>query len=100
MASIDKMAGMIRSEKSQTMHTSEIFASIQTNTEAVRANVSLFMDNISELLSANSEIVSSVSTISATTQQVTALASEALNKERQNADTVSSIADQIGKLAQ
>ena len=100
VASIDKMAGMIRSEKAQTMHTSEIFASIQTNTEAVRANVSLFMDNISELLSANSEIVSSVSTISATTQQVTALASEALNKERQNADTVSSIADQIGKLAQ
>lgn len=100
VSSIDKMAGMIRSEKQQTMQTSEIFASIQSNTEAVRANVSLFMDNISELISANSEIVSSVSTISATTQQVTALTAEALTKERENADTVSSIADQIGRLAQ
>lgn len=57
------------------------------------------MDYINELTEANRGIVQSVSTISATTEEVTALASEALAKENGNADSVSSIAEQIGHLA-
>ena len=98
--SVTEMAKVIQSEKEQTVQTSEIFGTIQNSTEEVREHVSLFIDYIHGLTDANREIVQSVSTISATTQEVTALTSEALSKERANAESVSSIAEQIGNLAQ
>lgn len=98
--SVTKMAEVIRSEKEQTMQTSEVFADIQKNTEEVKEHIALFMDYISGLTDANREIVHSVSTISASTQQVTALTTEAVAKEVGNADHVSIIANQIGQLAQ
>ena len=98
--SVTEMAKVIQSEKEQTVQTSEIFGTIQNSTEEVREHVNLFIDYIHGLTDANREIVQSVSTISATTQEVTALTSEALSKERANAESVSSIAEQIGNLAQ
>ena len=100
VASVTEMSSVIQSEKDQTVQTSEIFGTIQNSTEEVRNHVSLFIDYIHGLTDANREIVQSVSTISATTQEVTALTSEALSKEHANAESVSSIAEQIGNLAQ
>ena len=100
VASVTEMSSVIQSEKDQTVQTSEIFGTIQNSTEEVRNHVSLFIDYIHGLTDANREIVQSVSTISATTQEVTALTSEALSKEHANAESVSSIAEQIGSLAQ
>ena len=100
VASVTEMSSVIQSEKDQTVQTSEIFGTIQNSTEEVRNHVSLFIEYIHGLTDANREIVQSVSTISATTQEVTALTSEALSKEHANAESVSSIAEQIGSLAQ
>lgn len=95
---ISRMVEGIHDQKQGASNAAESFESIQTNTYAIRDNMTALVNNVAELREANRLIVDSVQTISAISEEVASHASEIMNAEEENADIMNEITEIMGDL--
>ncbi|MBP5198468.1 MAG: hypothetical protein J6033_05385 [Lachnospiraceae bacterium] len=95
---MEEMIKGINEEKESTERTLKSFEAISDNTTQVKENAESLVDHLRELTGANNVIIDSIQTISSVSEEVSALAQEAIESERKNAESVQEISDNMSEL--
>ena len=96
---IRQMMDGISSQKEGTMRAADNFVAIEDSSYAIVDNLSRMLRDVDALKAANQEIVDSIQTISATTEEVSAHASETLEAEERNSETLKKITEKMNAMA-
>lgn len=95
---IYQMISGINEEKQSTENTAGSFDTIQSNTFAIRNNITNLVHSIAELKDANRVIVDSIQTISAVSEQLSAHACETMDAEEENVMILENLSNKMKEL--
>lgn len=95
---IYQMIAGINEEKLSTENTSASFDTIQSNTFAIRDNITNLVHSIEDLKKANHVIVESIQTISTVSEALSVHAGETMNAEEENVFILENISNKMNEL--